>query len=127
MKLACSNAAGASGALANLLQLWALATLVLLAPVPALTQPAPASAVFTRATVRAMFEQDHGRRLYISLRLNLPVEAPFSALTFRVRERALVAGLQPGASVEFQAGRIDGENVVTAIRPVPPCVRFQPC
>jgi Cu/Ag efflux protein CusF len=127
MKLACSNAAGASGALATLLRLWALATLVSLAPVPALAQPAPASAVFTRATVRATFEQDHGRRLYISLRLNLPVEAPFSALTFRVRDRALVAGLRPGASVEFQAGRIDGENVVTAIRPVPPCVRFQPC
>jgi Cu/Ag efflux protein CusF len=115
MKLACSNAAGASRALATLLRLWALAG------------AGCASAVFTRATVRATFEQDHGRRLYISLRLNLPVEAPFSALTFRVRDRALVAGLRPGASVEFQAGRIDGENVVTAIRPVPPCVRFQPC
>lgn len=125
MKLACSNAAGASRAIATLLRLWALATLVMLAPVQA--QEAPASAVFTRATVRATFEQDNGRRLYISLRLNLPAEAPFSALTFRVRDRALVAGLQPGASVEFQAGRIEGENVVAAIRPVPPCVRFQPC
>lgn len=125
MKLARSNAAGASRALATLVRLWALAMLVLLAPVQA--QEAPASAVFTRATVRSTFEQDNGRRLYISLRLNLPVEAPFSALTFRVRDRALVAGLRPGASVEFRAERIEGENVVTAIRPVPPCVRFQPC
>jgi Cu/Ag efflux protein CusF len=125
MKLACSNVAGASRALATLLRLWMLALLVSLAPVQA--QEAPAGAVFTRATVRATFEQDKGRRLYISLRLNLPVEAPFSALTFRVRDRALVEGLKPGASVEFQAERIEGENVVTAIRPVPPCVRFQPC
>ena len=32
-----------------------------------------------------------------------------------------------GDSVAFRAERRDGENVLTAIRPAPPCKRFEKC
>lgn len=89
--------------------------------------PAAAEGVFTRATVRGIFEEDGGKRVYIRLKLVPRGKIPFSTLTFRVPDRALVAGIAEGASVAFRAERIGGENTLTAIRPAPPCERFQPC
>ena len=111
-----------------------LVTLCALQPLRADAAPAATSggptaiaAVFTRATVRGVYEEDGGRRLYIRLKLVPRGKIPFSTLTFRVLDRALVAGLADGASVAFRAERIDGENTLTAIRPAPPCERFRQC
>jgi Cu/Ag efflux protein CusF len=89
--------------------------------------PSQDGAVFTRATVRGVFEEDGGKRLYIRLKLIPRGKLPFSTLTYRVLDRSLVAGMGEGASVAFRAERIDGENTLTAIRPAPPCERFQKC
>jgi len=99
------------------------------AAAPAATSGGPpaAAGVFTRATVRGVYEEDGGKRLYIRLKLIPRGKIPFSTLTYRVLDRALVAGIAEGASVAFRAERIDGENTLTAIRPAPPCERFQQC
>jgi Cu/Ag efflux protein CusF len=83
--------------------------------------------VETRATVRLVTEEDGGKRVYVHLKIVPRAKLPFTTLRFRVRDRALLAGLHEGASVKFRAERIEGENTVLAIRAVPPCVRFQPC
>ena len=83
--------------------------------------------VETRATVRLVTEEDGGERVYVHLKIVPRAKLPFTTLRFRVRDRALLAGLHEGASVKFRAERIEGENTVLAIRAVPPCVRFQPC
>jgi CubicO group peptidase (beta-lactamase class C family) len=88
---------------------------------------AQASPVETRAILRSMTEEDGGRRAYVHLKVVPEANRPFTTLRFRVRDRALVAGLRAGASVKFRAERIDGENTLIAIRAVPGCVRFQPC
>jgi len=81
----------------------------------------------TRAVLQSVFEQD-GQR-YVRLQLDgLPLQKmPFSTFTFRVQEPKLLDGLRVGASVGFRAEHIAGENTVTAIGELPPCVRFQPC
>lgn len=95
-------------------------------PVPAQRQEA-ATMVETRATLRAVTEEDGGDRVYVHLKIVPGARLPFTTLRFRVRDRALVAGLAAGSSVKFRAERIDGENTLVAIRAVPPCARFQPC
>ena len=85
------------------------------------------SEVVTRAIVRSVFQEDSGKRQYIRLKLIPGGKIPFSTLTYRVMDAALVAGLREGDSVAFRAERQDGENVLTAIRAVPPCQRFQRC
>jgi len=103
------------------------------APAGARDQPAaPASsqktaAVETRATFRAVTEEDGGQRVYVHLKVLPHAQLPFTTLRFRVLERALLAGLREGASVKFRAERIEGENTLVGIRAVPACVRFQPC
>jgi Cu/Ag efflux protein CusF len=83
--------------------------------------------VYTRATVRSTFEEEGGKRLYIRLKLLPRGKLPFTTITFRVLDRALIAGLSEGASVGFVAERRGGENVLTSIREMPPCERFRPC
>jgi Cu/Ag efflux protein CusF len=80
--------------------------------------PAEAAAVYTPATVRSVFAEDQGRRRYVRLKLALANEFPFTTITYRVLDPALVAGLQEGDSVAFRAERIGGENVLTAMRVV---------
>jgi Cu/Ag efflux protein CusF len=87
----------------------------------------PASVVETRATLRAVTEEEGGKRVYVHLKILPRGKVPFTTLRFRVRDRALLAGLAEGASVKFRAERIEGENTLVAIRAVTPCVRFQSC
>lgn len=92
------------------------------------TAPASApAAVATRAVVRSIAPEDGGSQLLIRLKLVPRGKLPFTTITYRVLDRTLVAGLKDGDSVAFVAQRIDGENVVTAIRRVPPCERFKRC
>ncbi|HEY0886563.1 MAG TPA: serine hydrolase [Ramlibacter sp.] len=96
-------------------------------------QPAPAhrqetaTKVETRATLRAVTQEDGGDRIYVHLKIVPGAKLPFTTLRFRVRDRALLAGLREGSSVKFRAERVDGENTLVAIRAVPPCERFQAC
>jgi Cu/Ag efflux protein CusF len=112
----------------------ALRTLLLAAACAAATAAgaAPAAAasasgdVETRAVVRSTFEQAGGR-LYIQLKLVPRSKLPFTTITYRVLDRGLVAKVRAGDSVAFRAQRMEGENVLTALRPAPPCERFRPC
>lgn len=94
---------------------------------PAPANPQEPAQVETRATLRSVTEEDGGKRVYVHLKIVPRAKLPFTTLRFRVRDRALLAGLQEGASVRFRAERVEGENTVLAIRAVAPCVRFQPC
>lgn len=94
-------------------------------PMPSHRQEATAN-VETRATLRAVTE-DGDDRVYVHLKIVPGAKLPFTTIRFRVRDRALLAGLREGASVKFRAERVDGENTLVAIRAVPGCVRFQPC
>ncbi|WP_427914886.1 serine hydrolase [Ramlibacter sp. MMS24-I3-19] len=94
------------------------------------SSPAGAEAVVpveTRATLRSITEEDHGKRVYVHLKVAPGANLPFTTLRFRVPDRAVLRGMREGASVKFRAERIDGENTLVAIRAVPACVRFQPC
>ncbi|MEO8024147.1 hypothetical protein [Polaromonas sp.] len=114
-----------------------LAILFLLAAHPGhAAGPSPAGAgaaassqqlVETRATVRSIFEEDGGQRIYIRLKLVQLDNKPFTTLTFRVTDRSLLAGIAEGSSVAFTAARAGGENTITSLRAAVPCVRFQPC
>lgn len=114
-----------------------LAILFLLAAQPGhAAGPSPAGAgmaasaqqlVETRATVRSIFEEDDGKRIYIRLKLVQLHDKPFPILTFRVTDRALLVGIAEGSSVAFTAARAADENTITSLRAAAPCVRFQPC
>ncbi|MDP3619881.1 MAG: copper-binding protein [Ramlibacter sp.] len=92
---------------------------------PAFAQPA--EPVYTRAVVRSVLVEDGGKRHYIRLKLVPNGKLPFSTITFRVADPRLIAGLKDGASVQFRAERLGGENTITAIRAAAPCQRFEPC
>lgn len=98
--------------------------------------PAPAGAgtaassqqqVETHATVRSIFEEDGGRRIYIRLKLAQLENKPFPVLTYRVTDRAMLAGITEGSSVAFTAARAGGENTITSLRAAAPCLRSQVC
>ena len=102
---------------------------------PASASPAPPSAagsgtaaqpVYTRAVVRSIVRQDGGRR-YVQLKLVPRAKLPFTTITYRVLDSRLLDGVSEGASVQFIAARIDGENTVTAMRIAAPCERFRQC
>lgn len=88
---------------------------------------AQAAPVEMRAIMRSISEEDGGKRAYVHLKVVPGANLPFTTLRFRVRDKALVAGLRTGSSVKFSAEKIDGENTLMEIRSVPACVRFQPC
>jgi putative copper export protein len=98
---------------------------VFLCGVPALAAPGLAAVpagggeeVFTPAVLRAVFTEAGGTEVYVRLKLLITGgDLPFTTLTFRVRDPALLEGLGEGARVAFRAVRIDGENTVVAIRP----------
>jgi len=92
----------------------------------AVEPPPSATDVYTRAIVRSISEED-GKRLYIRLKLIPRSKIPFSTVTYRVFDPRLMAGLREGQSVAFRAERLDGENVLTAIRIETPCQRFKEC
>ncbi len=96
-------------------------------PAGAGTAASPQQQVETRATVRSIFEKDGGRRIYIRLKLVQLDNKPFPTLTYRVTDRAMLAGIVEGSSVAFTAARAAGENTITSLRPAEPCIRFQPC
>jgi Cu/Ag efflux protein CusF len=98
---------------------WCTAALLMIA-VPFIAQAEAMPPVTTRGEVRSVFEEDDGRRVYIRLRLAAMRHHPFSTLTYRVPDRAFIAGLREGMQVEFQAARMAGENRLTMIRPVAP-------
>lgn len=93
---------------------WLLACTAALAQSPPQQQPGP---VTTRATVQSHLVQD-GRQ-YVRLKLHAGAGLPFTTLTFRVRDPALVAPFPPGSSVDFVARRVDGENTLTVLRAAP--------
>lgn len=84
-----------------------------------ITPPAAAAEdVFTPAVLRAVFTEAGGTELYVRLKLLVTGgDLPFTTLTFRVLDPALLAGLGEGSRVAFRAARIAGENTVVAIRP----------
>jgi hypothetical protein len=84
-------------------------------------------AVYTRGELRSAPERDSAGHTYVRIKLVPGAKLPFSTLTYRVLDPALLAGLKPGARVEFRAERKDGENTLTAIRPAPPCTSASDC
>lgn len=83
------------------------------------TPCAIADPVHTRGEFRAT-SQDKDGRSYAHIKLAPGSKIPFSTLTYRVPDPALLQGMKPGTVVEFLAERRDGENVLTAIRPALP-------
>ena len=83
--------------------------------------------VETHATVRSILENDGGQRIYIRLKLAQLENKPFPILTYRVTDRAMLAGIAEGSSVAFTAARAAGEHTIISLRPAEPCLRSQPC
>lgn len=97
------------------------------APAGAGTAAGPQQQVETHATVRSIFEENDGRRIYIRLKLAQLNNKPFPILTYRVTDRAMLTGIAQGSSVAFTAARAGGENTITSLRTTGPCLRSQPC
>lgn len=97
------------------------------ATVPGAATQAAAQAVFMRAEVRSVFEEEGGAKRFIRLKLRPRSKIPFTVLTYRVLDRRLIEAFPVGSAVEFVAERRDGENVLTQLRAAPRCERFQPC
>ena len=96
------------------------AALLCCMPVAALAQAAtadPAATVYTQGEFRAVSQEQGSRDSFAHIKVAPGVKIPFSTITYRVRDAALIKGLQPGARVEFRAERVEGENVLVAIRP----------
>lgn len=85
-----------------------------------------AAPVFTRARVVSV-QQESGSKLYVRLKLLPKSKLPFTTQSFRVVDRALLAGISEGAWVKFSARHADSENTLTAIHVVEECQRFQHC
>lgn len=79
----------------------------------------PAATVYTQGEYRAVSQEPGSRDSFAHIKVAPGVKIPFSTLTYRVRDAALLKGLQPGTRVEFRAERVEGENVLVAIRPRP--------
>ncbi len=90
------------------------------------TGAATVEPVYTRARLVSVDKESDGRIL-VRLKLLPRSKIPFSIHTFRVVDRALLAGIPEGAWVQFTARHMDGENTLTAIRITAKCNRFEPC
>lgn len=113
--------------LPTLRALAATAALLCCLPVAALAQataPAAAAAdpatIYTHGEFRAVSQEPGSRDTFAHIKVAPGVKIPFSTITYRVRDAALLKGLQPGTRVEFRAERVEGENVLVAIRPRQP-------
>lgn len=107
----------------TLRSLAAAAALLCCMPVAALAQAAaadPAASVYTHGEFRAISQEPGSRDTFAHIKVAPGVKIPFSTITYRVRDAALLKGLQPGTRVEFRAERVEGENVLVAIRPHQP-------
>ena len=76
-----------------------------------------AATVYTHGEFRAVSQEPGSRDTFAHIKVAPGVKIPFSTITFRVRDAALLKGLQPGTRVEFRSERVEGENVLVAIRP----------
>lgn len=76
----------------------------------------PAS-VYTQGEFRAVSQEQGSRDSFAHIKVAPGMKIPFTTITYRVRDAALLKGLQPGTRVEFRAERVEGENVLVAIRP----------
>jgi len=85
-----------------------------------------AEPVYTRARLVSVQKEADGR-LLVRLKLLPRSKIPFSTLTFRVVDRALLDDVPEGAWVKFTAQSVEGENLLTSIHVVQECRRFQPC
>ncbi len=83
----------------------------------AMTAAADPATVYTHGEFRAVSQEPGSRDTFAHIKLAPGVKIPFSTITFRVRDAALLKGLQPGTRVEFRSERVEGENVLVAIRP----------
>lgn len=92
-------------------------------PVEAAAEAAP---VTTYARLVSASQEADGK-LYVRLKLIPRAKIPFTVQRFRVRDRALLAGIAEGSWVRFTAKHIDGENTLTSIRVTAECKRFQEC
>lgn len=75
--------------------------------------------VYTQGEFRAVSQEPGSRDSFAHIKVAPGVKIPFSTITYRVRDAALLKGLQPGSRVEFRAERVEGENVLVALRPRP--------
>ena len=93
-------------------------------------QPAEAASdaapVTTYARLVSTREEADGK-LYVRLKLLPRAKLPFTVQRFRVKDRALLAGIAEGSWVRFTAKHIDGENTLTSIHATAECKRFQEC
>ncbi len=83
----------------------------------ATTAAADPATVYTHGEFRAVSQEPGSRDTFAHIKVAPGVKIPFSTITFRVRDAALLKGLQPGTRVEFRSERVEGENVLVAIRP----------
>lgn len=107
----------------TMLRSLAAAALLCCMPVAALAQAAaadPAATVYTQGEFRAVSQEPGSRDSFAHIKVAPGVKIPFSTITYRVRDAALLKGLEPGSRVEFRAERVEGENVLVAIRPCQP-------
>lgn len=91
-------------------------------PTAAWAQTAPPAAadpatIYTQGEFRAVSQEQGSRDTFAHIKVAPGVKIPFSTITYRVRDAALLKGLQPGTRVEFRAERVEGENVLVAIKP----------
>lgn len=107
-----------------------LATVAEAAAQPAGPAPAEAKAEAAPVTTYARFtsvKEEADGKLYVRLKLLPRAKIPFTVQAFRVRDRALLAGIAEGSWVRFTARHIDGENTLTSIQTAAECRRFQKC
>lgn len=85
----------------------------------------PEEPVLTRANVRSIAEKNG--KTYVYLKIMPRSKTPFTTQTILVRDKNLIANMPQGQEVGFAAEHIAGENTLTAIRKIAPCVRFRAC
>jgi len=79
---------------------------------------ASSPAVHTQGEFRSLSQEDGGRSTFAHIKIAPGWKIPFTTMRYRVRDARLLDGLKPGTRVEFRAERVDGENVLLAIRPL---------
>ena len=76
----------------------------------------PSKQVFTRGTVKSVFDTHDGTRHYVRLKVGPGYGTPFSIWTFRVGDPVTLTQFPVGSSVAFFAKHIDGENTIVAMQ-----------
>ena len=76
----------------------------------------PSNQVFTRGTVKSVFDTHDGTRHYVRLKVGPGYGTPFAIWTFRVGDPVALAQFPVGSGVAFFARQIDGENTIVAMQ-----------